>query len=77
MYNSIKFKIKVNVDADKKRLLELFFKDWVDGTCDNQVSIENTPHETYKVDFRHQEDALAILLRGVPKEFQHYLEIIN
>jgi hypothetical protein len=31
----------------------------------------------FKVEFERQEDALALRLRGVPSEFQNYLEIVN
>jgi len=37
MTNSLFFKIKDSVDIDKHKLLELFFKDWVDDSCENQV----------------------------------------
>lgn len=88
--NSLYFKIKKDVDIDKHRLLELFFKDWVDDTCNNQVHyrVERDVdkdwepgmvryRETFRVDFEKQEDALALRLRGVPQEFQKYLEIVN
>jgi len=89
MSNSLFFKIKDTVDIDKHRLLEIFFKDWVDDTCNNQVQykvqrdVEKdwvpgmvTYKETFRVDFESQEDAMAMKLKGVPKEFQSYLEIV-
>ena len=88
--NSLYFKIKDNVNADKHRLLELFFKDWVDDTCENQVqyNVERDVdkdwepgmvryRETFRVDFDRQEDALALRLRGVPQEFRDFLEIVR
>jgi hypothetical protein len=88
--NSLYFKIKANVDVDKHRLLELFFKDWVDDTCENQVqyNVERDVdkdwepgmvryRETFRVDFDRQEDALALRLRGVPQEFRDFLEIVK
>lgn len=88
--NSLYFKIKANVNVDKHRLLELFFKDWVDDTCENQVqyNVERDVdkdwepgmvryRETFRVDFDRQEDALALRLRGVPQEFQDFLEIVK
>lgn len=90
MLNSLYFKIKDSVNSDKHRLLELFFKDWVDDACDNQVEYriekESTKEwqpgmvhytETFRVDFLKQEDALAIKLKGIPEEFESYLEIVN
>jgi len=93
---SVKFRVKSDVDVDKHRLLELFFRDWVDTTCENEVkydveklpgiySASNIhPHgfqkntaEIFNVNFDKQEDALAILLKGVPPEFSEYLEIIE
>jgi len=90
MSSSLLFKIKDNVDIDKHRLLEIFFKDWVDDTCNNQVNykVERDVRknwepgmvrykETFRVDFETQEDALAMRLKGVPREFQSYLEIVK
>jgi hypothetical protein len=90
MSNSLFFKIKDNVNIDKHRLLELFFKDWVDDSCNNEVHYliqrdiikdwePGMVHyrETFRVDFDTQEDALAMRLRGVPQEFQSYLEMVK
>jgi hypothetical protein len=90
MSNSLFFKIKDTVDVDKHRLLEIFFKDWVDDSCNNQVhyKVERDVkkdwqpgmvqyHETFRVDFDRQEDAVVMSLKGVPKEFQMYLEIVK
>lgn len=90
MSNSLFFKIKDSVDIDKHRLLEIFFKDWVDDSCNNQVHYKiqrdfkkdwepGMVHyqETFRVDFEKQEDATAMSLKGVPKEFQQYLEIVK
>lgn len=78
----MRFKIKPNIDIDKCRLLELFFKDWIDTLCENDVQynieqIDNTNDSIFKVDFNNSEDAVALRLKGVPEEFQPYLEIIN
>ena len=88
--NSLYFKIKDNVATDKHRLLELFFKDWIDETCENQVQyrverdVEKdwypgmvSYRETFRVDFDRDEDFLALKLRGVPREFQAFLEIVR
>jgi hypothetical protein len=86
MSNSLFFKIKNSVTTDKRLLLEIFFKDWVDESCNNEVKykVERDEqsgivpmHETFRVDFDHREDALAICLKGVPQEFQSYLEIVR
>lgn len=90
MSNSLYFKIKDNVAVDKHRFLEIFFKDWVDAICENKVryNILKNPtiewehgmvhfKEVFRVEFENQEDALALALKGVPVEFQQYLEIIN
>jgi len=90
MSNSLFFKIKDSVDIDKHRLLEIFFKDWVDDSCNNQVQykIERDVikdwepgmvhyRETFRVDFERREDAVAMSLKGVPREFQQYLEIVK
>lgn len=90
MSNSLSFKIKSDVDIDKHRLLEFFFKDWVDDSCNRQVqySIERDVNkdwkpgmvyynETFSVHFEKSEDALALKLRGIPTEFEKYLEIVK
>lgn len=90
MSYSLNFKIKDSVSIDKHRLVEIFFKDWVDNCCNRQVqyrierdvSMDWIPgmvhyNETFRVEFERQEDALAITLRGVPAEFQQYLEIVK
>ncbi len=85
---SLFFKIKDTSTLDKHRILEFFFKSWVDDTCNNEVSytleeILEAPAgsmswiEIYRVDFDRIEDAVAIKLKGVPLEFQNYIEIIS
>jgi hypothetical protein len=67
----------------------MFFKAWVDDTCNNEVGYalmrdylhddyKTTPViETFRVDFERMEDAVALKLKGVPDEFQNYLEIVD
>jgi hypothetical protein len=72
------------------RVLELFFKAWVDDSCNNEVQYKVERdiekdwmpgmvhyHETFRVDFERQEDAVALKLKGIPDEFQKYLEMLN
>lgn len=86
MSTSLFFKIKSTVDLDKHRLLELFFKDWIDDSCNNRVQYKiqrdsttnSAKHqETLCVDFEQPEDALVMLLKGIPNEFIQYLEIVK
>ena len=86
MSNSLFYKIKPNVNIDKHRLIELFFMDFIDDTCDNKIQYQlerewqpGMVHstETLRIDFEREEDTLAMYLRGVPKEFQQYLEIVD
>lgn len=89
MTKSLHFRIKNTVAEDKHRLLELFFKDWVDSSCDNQVNykiergvVENTHsglcyNETLRVDFERVEDATVLSLKGVPPEFSDYIEFVH
>lgn len=84
MLNSIHFKVKTDVDADKHRILEMFFKTWIDQVCNNQVvykiekPADNFPADAkiFKVYFANSEDAIAVKLSGIPDEFQHYLEMV-
>jgi hypothetical protein len=86
MTSSVIFRIKESVDIEKHKIIELFFKDWVDGTCDNQVKYKTgyvpkwqhlNLQGTLRVEFEMQEDATALRLRGVPHYFRDYLEIIT
>jgi hypothetical protein len=76
----------VRAAPDKKRILEIFFKDWVDRLCNNEVTYITVGHNRYDVgsefdtirlDFVNSEDAVALKLRGIPAEFRKYLEIVN
>lgn len=78
---SMYFRFKDNVDIDKHRLIELFFKDWVDNTCNREVhytiyGTEIYGYDAFRVDFTQPTDATALTLRGVPSEFREYLEIV-
>jgi len=81
MYTSLKFKIKDSVVSEKRRLLELFFRDWVDDSCDSQVQYSFESIDKFQdillVDFDTQEDALALKLKGIPEEFRQYIDIVN
>jgi len=90
MSDSLSFKFKNNVADDKHRIIELFFKNWVDESCNNQVQYRVVRHETgdwrqsfsgykeaFDAHFDRSEDAVALKLRGIPLEFEKYIEIIN
>lgn len=74
---------RLNSTHDKKNILQMFFKDWADRICDNEVKysiIENDGNKLFwseiiRVDFKNQEDATIMKLRGVPEEFQEYLTL--
>lgn len=83
--NSIYFKIKNIEDEDTGRVLEYFFKDWIDRACENEVKVSKhsypdpTRFETlhyFQAQFYNVEDVTALKLRGIPEEFQKYLEIL-
>ena len=86
---SLYFKFKNISDVDKHKVLQMFFKAWVDETCNNEVGYSVVQDfdksdysvspviEAFRIDFEHFEDALALKLKGVPAEFQNYLEIVN
>lgn len=76
MYNSILFKAKENMTGDQYRLVGIFFKDWVDQICEQQVQYTERD-KTFRADFEKQEDALALRLRGLPPEFRDYLKIVE
>jgi hypothetical protein len=71
---------------DKKDILNMFFKDWADRICNEEVAYSTVAgdgggrhwwNEIIKVDFANSEDALVMQLKGVPEELQHYLTPIN
>ena len=81
------FKIKDTMLQEKHHMVELFFKSWVDATCNNEVDytlteVIQTPlnktqwEEVYRVDFERTEDAVALKLKGIPFEYQNYIEIV-
>jgi len=85
---SLFFKLKDSVTLEKHRILEIFFKSWVDDVCNNDVDytlvdVSEAPpgsfqwEETYRVDFEYLEDALALKLRDVPLEFKSYIEMVH
>lgn len=85
---SLYFKIKDSAALEKHRILEIFFKSWIDDACNNEVDytlidVSEAPQgsflweETYRVDFESLEDAVALKLRNVPSEFKSYIELIN
>jgi hypothetical protein len=82
MANSLFFKIKDTVNVEKHKIIELFFKDWIDTSCHNQVLYivnrdVNTDSIFVRADFDRQEDATALKLKGIPDEFQTYLEFVK
>lgn len=87
---SLYFKIKDSSAQEKHRILEMFFKSWVDDICNNEVkytiehSLRAVPdsmldqvEELFRVDFNSVEDATVIKLKGIPVEFQEYIELIS
>lgn len=87
MYKTVLFfKIKDTAALEKHRILEIFFKSWIDEVCNNEVKYtlegvkelptSNCWEEIYRVDFENFEDALALKLSGVPKEFRNYIELV-
>ncbi len=84
---SLFFKIKDSAPLEKHRILEIFFKSWIDDECNNEVDytlidVTEAPkgsfqwEELYRVDFESQEDAVALKLKNVPLEFQNYIELM-
>lgn len=77
MYStSLSYKIKPTGN-NNDRILQIFFKAWVDNSCDNEVEYFQRSDESIRVDFENSEDAVALMLKGIPDEFQNYLEIVD
>ena len=79
---SLLFRVKDQLNLDNNRIPELFFKAWIDEVCNNEVQYKvehnlDCDQEILRIDFEKLEDAVAVKLKGVPLEFQKYLEIIN
>ncbi len=81
---SLHFHLKAT--AEKARILELFFQDWADGICNEEVAYQTVAgdgggriwwNEIIRVDFKNSEDAIAMKLRGIPQELQNYLTIVD
>jgi|ADurb_H2B_01_Slu_FD_contig_71_672811_length_1218_multi_3_in_0_out_0_2 hypothetical protein len=84
---SLFFKIKDTATQEKHKIVEIFFKSWVDGICNNEVDYTLTDvleaplnsvrwEEIYRVDFERTEDAVALKLKGIPPEYQNYVELV-
>lgn len=86
MYNnSLYFKIKDNVECEKYHLIELFFQNWIDSICDKRVEFNIVGHskdkvgpdrEIFSIQFQEQEDVVILKLKGIPEEFQEYIELM-
>jgi len=64
----------------------MFFEDWADSICNNEVMYSiiggdgggtTAWNEIIRVDFVNEEDATVMKLKGIPEEFQKYLELLN
>ena len=78
MYStSLSYKLKSLPSENDHRILQFFFKAWVDDVCKNEVGYTQISNDSIQVDFEHPEDAVALKLKGIPCEFQNYLEIVN
>lgn len=69
---------------DNRNILKMFFENWADGICNNEVKYSivgsdggQTAWKIIRVDFMNDEDATLVKLKGIPLEFQKYLELIN
>lgn len=68
----------LKASADNQKIVEIFFQDWADRICNEEVFYSPLqPNGYIRVDFKNEEDAIAMKLRGIPAEFQKYLEIVN
>ena len=81
---SLFFVIKHTIAEEKRRIVEIFFKSWVDGNCNNEVNIDRVKftadldwYMLIRADFENSEDAVAIKLKGVPVKYQNYIEIVD
>lgn len=80
---SLYFNFKApNGNADN--VLRMFFESWADEICNKQISYsvigsdgggKHWHNEFIRADFENEEDALILKLKGIPTEFQKYLEI--
>lgn len=84
MANSLYYKIGPNVHIDNLRIVELFFMDYIDRLCNNDVqyTLEKIwepnmvhQHAILRLDFGSDTDMLALYLLGIPKELQPYMYI--
>ena len=75
--------VKIKAAPEKSKILELFFQDWVDGICNEEVSYGDSLMTAgplqgiISINFKNSEDATVVKLRGIPGEFQNYLTIVD
>ena len=73
---------QMSIVPDQKRILEIFFQDWADGICNNEVTYSVESTQAYpssgiiRADFVNEEDAMMLKLKGIPDEFKGYLTLV-
>lgn len=80
---SLYFKIKDSVVVSNVKILDIFFKDWVDDICNNEVRfvdiavniMTSDNQKLVRVDFVHEEDATLLKLSGIPSGLDKYIEV--
>ena len=78
--------IHLRATSDKESILKMFFQDWADELCNNEVSYSTVAsdgggrlwwNEIIRVEFVNEEDAVAMKLKGIPDELKQYLKLVN
>jgi len=79
MYQTSLF-FEIAATEDKQKIIEIFFRSWIDEICMNEVSYNiQTPvadSDHFSIDFERIEDATAVKLRGIPDEFSEYIKFV-
>lgn len=84
MYSSVY--IHFLATPNNRNVLHMFFEDWADNICNSNVKYSivggdggglSSWNEIIRVDFDTEEDATAMLLKGIPNDLQKYLKFTD
>lgn len=74
----LRFKLNSNVTANKKKLVLMFMEDWISSIVrdtDYSVNVSHTTDTIVSIRLAHRDDAIAIRLRGVPRDLSKFIEV--
>ena len=79
--SQLTFKVNDDLADDARDTLNMFLHDWLSQNCGDDFQLNRliSKHRSVLLtfQFKNSEDALAIKLRGVPKDLSKYVELYH